>query len=54
MASAGIALVPLEEYLRTTYHPDCEWVDGEVKERNVGERSRAVIPEVRGDVLWDA
>jgi len=30
-------LVPLEEYLRTTYRPDCDYVDGEVLERNVGE-----------------
>ena len=43
MASVGVALVPVEEYLRTMYHPDCEWVDGEVKERNVGEGSHAVI-----------
>ena len=31
------ALVPLEEYLDTTYRPDCDYVDGEVLERNVGE-----------------
>jgi len=30
-------LVSLEEYLSTTYHPDCEWVDGELRERSVGE-----------------
>ena len=35
--------VPLEEYLTTTYHPDREWVDGETKERNVGEGSHGVI-----------
>ncbi len=31
------ALVPVEEYLRTTYDPDCDYVDGEVLERNLGE-----------------
>lgn len=31
-------LVPVEEYLRTTYRPDCEYLDGEVVERNLGER----------------
>ncbi len=30
-------LVPLEEYLRTAYRPDCDYVDGEVIERNLGE-----------------
>ena len=27
----------VEEYLRTSFDPDCEYVDGEVLERNVGE-----------------
>src|SRR5580698_3860854 len=31
------ALVPVEEYLRTMYDPDCDYVDGEVLERNLGE-----------------
>ena len=30
-------LVPVEEYLHTSYDPDCDYVDGEVVERNVGE-----------------
>ena len=30
------AQLSLEEYLRTSYRPDCEYVDGEVRERNVG------------------
>jgi Uma2 family endonuclease len=29
--------IPLEVYLRTSYHPDCDYVDGEVQERNLGE-----------------
>lgn len=28
--------VPVEEYLHTNYDPDCEYVDGELLERNVG------------------
>src|ERR1035438_1962300 len=31
------ALIPGEEYLRTTYDPDCDYVDGEVLERHLGE-----------------
>lgn len=30
-------LVSVEEYLGTSFHPDCEFVDGEVVERNVGQ-----------------
>jgi Uma2 family endonuclease len=29
--------VSVEEYLHTSYRPDCDYVDGEVQERNVGE-----------------
>src|SRR5580658_830110 len=29
--------VSVEEYLHTSYRPDCDYVDGEVLERNVGE-----------------
>jgi Uma2 family endonuclease len=34
-------LVPVEEYLRTMYRPDCDYVDGEVLERNMGEKPHA-------------
>jgi Uma2 family endonuclease len=30
-------LVSVEEYLQTSYRPDCEFVDGGIEERNVGE-----------------
>ncbi|HXJ41476.1 MAG TPA: hypothetical protein VNH18_19510, partial [Bryobacteraceae bacterium] len=29
--------ISLDEYLQTGYRPDREYVDGEVRERNVGE-----------------
>jgi Uma2 family endonuclease len=32
----------LAEYLRTSYHPDCDYVDGEVQERNWGEFDHAL------------
>jgi Uma2 family endonuclease len=32
-------LVSVEEYLHANYRPDCDYVDGEVQERNVGELS---------------
>ncbi len=30
-------LLPLSEYLNTSYRPDCDYVDGVILERNVGE-----------------
>lgn len=30
-------LVPVEEYLSTSYRPDCEYLDGVILERNLGE-----------------
>jgi Uma2 family endonuclease len=32
-----VTVVPLSEYLETSYRPDCEYLDGELLERNVGE-----------------
>ena len=29
--------IPVEEYLRAVYRPDCDYIDGEVLERNMGE-----------------
>jgi hypothetical protein len=34
-------LISLEEYLRTSYRPECDYVDGEVQARNVGQRRHA-------------
>ena len=41
MASA--TLIPVSEYLATMYRPDCDYVDGEVQERNLGERSHSLL-----------
>jgi Uma2 family endonuclease len=42
MASA-VASVTLEDYLATSYRPDREWIDGELKERNVGKWEHARV-----------
>jgi Uma2 family endonuclease len=36
-------LVSVEQYLKTTYRPDCDYVDGEVRERNLGERDHGDV-----------
>jgi Uma2 family endonuclease len=33
--------IPVSEYLRSTYRPDVDYIDGELKERNVGEQPHA-------------
>lgn len=39
--SVQATLVPVEEYLRTNYDPDCEYVDGQIVERNSGEKTHS-------------
>jgi Uma2 family endonuclease len=38
MDMATRTLIPVEEYLANVYRPDCDYVDGEVLERNLGEK----------------
>lgn len=41
MRMATSALVTLEEYLTTSYRPDCDYVDDHIEERNLGEKSHS-------------
>ena len=41
-------LISLEEYLQTTYRPDCDFLEGVVEERNLGEEEHA---DIQG-LLW--
>ncbi len=36
-------LVPVAEYLGTTYHPDCDYVDGVLEERKVGQKGHSKL-----------
>lgn len=36
-------LVPASEYLSTDYSPDCDYLDGELEERNVGARDHGNV-----------
>jgi len=35
--------IPVSEYLATSYQPDCDYVDGEVRERNLGEQPHGLV-----------
>ena len=39
-------LMPVEEYLRTVFRPDCDYVDGEIVERNMGEKPHARLQKI--------
>jgi Uma2 family endonuclease len=40
---AASTQVSVEEYLKTVYRPDCDYVDGVVEERNLGEFDHSFI-----------
>jgi Uma2 family endonuclease len=40
------SLVPLQEYLSTCYEPDCEYDDGLIVERNVGEFDHSFLQSI--------
>jgi Uma2 family endonuclease len=42
--------VSLEEYLSTSYRPDCDYIDGEVVERNLGDFDHSDIQAAL--VVW--
>ncbi|MFP5276772.1 MAG: Uma2 family endonuclease [Acidobacteriota bacterium] len=53
MATQPIAdrFVPVEEYLATSYSPDCEYEDGIVVERNVGEIEHSFLQVLLGTLF---
>ena len=44
-------LIPVQQYLNTTYRPDCDYIDGEVKERNVGEKQHGVLQSLLSTIF---
>lgn len=48
MATATPLPISVSEYLHTSYHPDCDYVDGVIEERNLGELDHA---ELQGALL---
>ena len=45
VAMATTPLVAIEDYLATNYEPDCEYVDGVIEERNLGECDQRKIAD---------
>ena len=42
-AAMATTQVSLEKYLRTDYEPDCDYVDGELEERNACEKEHSLV-----------
>lgn len=51
---ASSTAVSVEEYLHTSYRPDCDYVDGELVERNVGELKHSFLQSILGTSLHRA
>jgi Uma2 family endonuclease len=47
---ASTAQISLEDYLRTSYQPDRDYLDGEIEERYVGEYDHTIVQ--RAVLLW--
>lgn len=47
------APMPVHEYLRTSYEPESDYVDGELVERNAGEQPHSLIQSVLAAVIAD-
>ena len=45
--------IPLSEYLQTIYEPDCDFIDGELKERNVGEQPHSHLQSILAGIFRD-
>jgi Uma2 family endonuclease len=43
--------VSVEEYLSTVYEPECEYVDGELIDRNVGESEHSALQSILIGIL---
>lgn len=50
-AMATATLIPVSEYLETSYRPDRDYVDGEVRERNVGEQPHGNLQIILGGIF---
>ena len=47
---ASTTLIPVSEYLKTSYRPDCDYVEGRLEQRNAGEHDHAALQAAL--ILW--
>ena len=44
--------IPVSEYLQTIYEPDCDYVNGELQERNLGEQFHSAVQKIIAALLF--
>lgn len=44
--------IPMSEYLQAVYEPDCDYVDGELQERNEGDQSHGLIQAALARIFY--
>ena len=49
---ATATAVSVDEYLATAYRPECDYVEGEVRERNMGEHEQSRLQMMLAGYLW--
>ena len=49
---SSTTLVSVQEYIASSYRPDRDYVDGELQERNVGEREHGLLQTVIAALFW--
>lgn len=49
---ATAALIPVSEYLSSSYEVDYDYVDGELLERNMGEWQHGSLQNLLGSLFW--
>jgi Uma2 family endonuclease len=52
MATTASTQIGIDLYLKNSYHPDCDYVDGQVEERNFGEFDHAQLQLAIGAMLY--
>ena len=50
-AMATVVHIPVSEYLRTSYEPDCDYVDGELVERHTGTEWHSLVMSAVGAIF---
>jgi Uma2 family endonuclease len=48
---SNATLVPVSEYLNASYEHDCDYIDGELQERPVGERPHSLLQLILGTIF---
>lgn len=50
---SSTTLISVQEYVAANYRPDCDYVDGEVRERNVGELEHSLLQGALFAWFWN-